>query len=300
MDPRTWCVTDLLELLLECGRIGLRHFEQNEWWLKPDQTLATPADVEIERVIAAHCNAPEKGSWMLGEETAAEQGEEYLAEMLRSRAWLVDPIDGTAPFAHGLAYWGTSIGLMENGRLTEGAVILPRQGEIFISNGPNVYYAENVDVFAKADPADLCLLVPKPHPLNDGGMVAVSQRIAKHGGFTGRNPVQATGCAVSSLLYLMLGRYLAYVAQVKLWDVAGALPLLLKTGFEGVHFDGRRLTDRVDNKSYVLDPKAPAGQRWQVRNGAVFAPVGVAAPILAAVDLGQAADEQEMETGPRR
>ena len=285
MDPRTWCVTDVLELLLECGRIGLRHFERNEWWLKADQTLATHADVEIERLIAQECNRPEQGSWMLGEETAGEQGEAYLAEMLKGRAWLVDPIDGTAPFTHGLAYWGTSIGLMQNGRLTEGAVILPKQGEIFISNGPNVYYAESVDVFAKADPADLCLLSPHPHPLSDGGMVALSQRIAKQGRFTGKNPVQVTGCAVSSLLYLMLGRYLAYVAHVKLWDIAGALPLLLKTGFEGVHFDGRLLTDRVDSTSYVLDPNAPADLRWQVRDGAVFAPAGVAAQFLSSVSL---------------
>jgi myo-inositol-1(or 4)-monophosphatase len=285
MNPLAWSVTELLELLLECGRIGRHYFEMGEWWLKRDQTLITKADLEIEALIARHCDRPEAGSWMLGEETAEELGEEYIRALLGSRAWLVDPIDGTAPFAHRLAYWGTSIGLMENGRLCEGAVILPQQGELFISNGAEVFYAENVDVQAGAEAVDLCLLAPTPKPPRDGGMIAISQAIAKRGVCRWPNPVQATGCAVSSLLYLLLGRYLAYAGHVRLWDLAGALPLLLKSGFEAVRFSGAEVSDAVNNDTYVLDPAAPGEQRWALRGGAVFAPRGVARGIRAGVEL---------------
>lgn len=285
MNPLSWSVTELLELLLECGRIGLHYFEMGEWWLKHDQTLATKADLEIEALVARHCDRPEAGSWMLGEETAQELGEDYIHALLAKRAWLVDPVDGTAPYAHRLAYWGTSIGLMQEGQLTEGAIILPAQGELFISNGTEVFYAENVDVAAGVEAVDLCLLAPRPQLLSDGGMVALSQLIAKRGRFLRPNPVQATGCAVSSLLYLLLGRYLAYAGHVRLWDVAGALPLLLKCGFEGVRFSGVPVSARVDNETYVLDPGAPVGRRWALRDGAVFAPRGVARDIIRAVEL---------------
>lgn len=283
MNTATWAVHDILELLLECGRIGLHHFQNSEWWLKPDRTLVTPADGEIEALLAKQFDHPEKGCWMLGEETVADHGEDYLQAMLKGRTWIVDPIDGTAPFAHKLAYWGTSIGLMENGTLLEGAVILPQQGELFISNNGNVYFAENVDVYGTAEQVDLCLLAPKPRSLNDGSMIALSQVLAKGGRFDRPNPVQVTGCAVNSLVYLMLGRYLAYFGHMKLWDVAGALPMLAKTGFQATHLDGTPMSLKVDNLNYDLDAGSP--RRWCVRNGAVFAPAGMAASLLPSVRL---------------
>ncbi len=282
MNPTAWCVNDLLELLLECGRVGLRHFAQNEWWLKSDRTLVTAADGEIEALIARHLDFPEKGSWMLGEETSADRGEENVRAVLQRRAWVVDPIDGTAPFAHKLAYWGTSIGLMEKGVLTEGAVILPREGELFISDGPNVYFAENVDVEAGVGSVDLCLLAPRPLPMSEGGMIALSQVIAKTAHFRRPNPVHVSGCAISSLLYVMLGRYLAYFGHLKLWDLAGALPLLLKSGFEATHFDGQLLTAEVTGAHYVLDAAAP--NRWAVRGGACFAPAGIGAQLRSCLE----------------
>ena len=283
MNCQKWSVTEVLDLLLECGRIGMHYYAKNESWLKKDQTLVTAADGEIEALIGQHTNQPDQGSWMLGEETADDQSEEYLASVLRQRAWIVDPIDGTAPFAHRLAYWGTSLGLIEGGRFLEGAVILPQQGEVFISNGADVFFAENVDVYADRTAVDLCLLVPRPLPLTDGGMVAISQKIAKTGRFNRPNPVHATGCAVSSLLYLMLGRYLAYFGHLKLWDLAGALPLLRKTGFEAFHFDGRPLTDVVDETHYVLGRGAP--DRWAVRGGALFTARGLGPALLPTVEL---------------
>ncbi len=283
MNPTAWRVNDMLELMLECGRIGLHHFENSEWWLKPDQTLVTPADGEIETLLDRQFNHPEQGSWMLGEETVGDHDEAYIQAMLKGRAWVVDPIDGTAPYAHKLAYWGTSIGLMENGVLTEGAIILPQQGEIFISNHGQVFFAEKIDVYGSVDQVDLCLLAPHPRPLNDGSMIALSQLVAKTGRFQRPNPVQVTGCAVSSLMYLMLGRYLAYFGHLKLWDVAGALPMLLKTGFEARHPDGSPLTATVDNTHYVLEAGAP--NRWTVRQGSVFAPKGMAVSLLSAVQF---------------
>ncbi len=278
MNPAPWSLKTTVELLFEAGRIGLHYFEKGEWRIKADRTLVTPADGDIEAVLARTFDRPWEGSWMLGEETAEEKGEEYIRGMMGGRGWVVDPIDGTAPFAHRLAYWGTSIGLMEKGVLTEGAVILPKQGEIFISNGPHVYYADNVDVHGNPNSVDFCLLKPLPLEFSEGGMVALCQAVARRGRFLGPNPVHSTGCAVNALAYLMLGRYMAYCASLKLWDMAGVWPLLLKTGFEGVRMDGTPLTAEVNARDYELEAGSP--RRWGVRGGAVFAPKGMAARMV--------------------
>jgi len=282
--PSPWNVAELLELLLECGRIGLHYFANPSWELKADQTLVTPADREIEALLARHFHHPERGRHLLGEETVMEQEEAALQAMLAGGAtWVVDPIDGTAPFAHGLAYWGTSIGLMERGVMTQGAVFLPKEGELFISTGDRVLFADRVDPHLPADTVELRPLQPRPLPFNGGGMVALSQVIAKAGRFTGPNPVHNTCCAINALTYLMLGRYMAYFGHMRLWDLAGSYPLLLKAGFEGTHLDGRPFPPVVDNTHFTLDPGSP--KRFAIRDGAVFAPRGMAPDLLPLVSF---------------
>lgn len=269
MLPSVWSSRELLPLLLECGRIALHYFPLRQWRLKADRTLVTPADGEIEALLATHFDRPDLGSRMLGEETADQKGEGYIRDLFRGAAWVVDPIDGTAAYAHGLAYWGISVGFMLNGEICQGAVYLPRQGELFISEGDSVWFADNVD--AARDPAHIELRELKPEPLvlNEGGMIALSQVVAKRGLFSRPNPVQVTGCAVNSLTYLMLGRYAAYVAHIKLWDMAGAWPLLQKTGFSGMFMDGGCLSARVDASGYLLAPGDP--RRWCLRDDLIFA-----------------------------
>jgi fructose-1,6-bisphosphatase/inositol monophosphatase family enzyme len=88
-------------------------------------------------------------------------------------------------------------------------------------------------------------------------MIAVTQELAKRGTIDVPNPVQALGCAVVPMTYLLLGRFLAYVGKVKLWDIAGTLPLLLRAGFVVQTIDGRPMDDRVSDEFYELDPAAP-------------------------------------------
>lgn len=264
-----WSVGEIVPLLLEGGRVALHYFQHGRWWLKPDRTLVTPADGEIEALLARQFDCPERGRWMLGEETADHKGEPYIRDLLAGDAWVVDPIDGTAPFAHGLAYWGISIGFMRAGRLCEGAVYLPKQGELFMSDGDRVLFAAGVEAQADVSRVDLQPLRVPGMDLDDGVMIALSQVMAKRGRFRRQNPVQVTGCAVNSLAYLLLGRYAAYVAHLKLWDLAGAWPLLRKTGFAARFYGGAPLTDRVDAAAFHLAPDDP--QRWTLADECIFA-----------------------------
>ncbi len=60
--------------------------------------------------------------------------------------------------------------------------------------------------------------------------MAITQEMAKWGKVDLENQVQTLATAVLPLTYLCLGRYEGYIGRLKLWDFAGALPLLLKCG----------------------------------------------------------------------
>lgn len=94
--------------------------------LKPDGSIVTPADREVEVVLRKQLVDlyPDTNVW--GEELGfATEGEGGL--------WLVDPIDGTSNFSFGSPLWGVSVALMRAGELELGAVVLPDLNEVYLA-----------------------------------------------------------------------------------------------------------------------------------------------------------------------
>ncbi|KAL0266209.1 UNVERIFIED_CONTAM: hypothetical protein PYX00_011927 [Menopon gallinae] len=82
---------------------------------KKDKSLVTPADKEIENYLNQHLNQEKQEVYLLGEETLSKRSEAYIHKALKHTAWIVDPIDGTSPYAFGLPHWGISIGYAKGG-----------------------------------------------------------------------------------------------------------------------------------------------------------------------------------------
>jgi len=115
-----------LEIAKGAGELLARHFGT---LTRSDATrkgghrrdLVSRADLEAERFVAERIP---KGDDLLGEETGggARGG---------ARLWIVDPLDGTVNFLHGIPFWCVSIGVVEAGRLVEAVVHAPALGETF-------------------------------------------------------------------------------------------------------------------------------------------------------------------------
>jgi myo-inositol-1(or 4)-monophosphatase len=257
-----WNRERIVELLLEAGEIARNAKKELACELKSDRSIVTKADREIEGLLAAELERPDSGTYLIGEETIAEKGEAYLAGALAREAYVVDPIDGTAPYAHLLHNWGISIGLMEKGALTHGAVYLPDYGELVISDGPRVLEGTRCDGAWSWRELD-----GSARPLGTYGLLAVTQGIAKRGKVLLPNPVMVLGVAVVPMVGLLQGRFTGFLGSVKLWDIAGALPLLLRKGFSITVSPGgerRVVTDRVEARTYHLDSQSPV--RWALRS----------------------------------
>ena len=95
-----WNAGRIIELFAECGRQALEIKKHPNAALKYDRTLVTDADRTIERILAAELGDETNGVYILGEETHRQKSSDYLARALTGKTWIIDPVDGTANFAH--------------------------------------------------------------------------------------------------------------------------------------------------------------------------------------------------------
>lgn len=265
MQTDFWDRGKIRRILLECEGTGLGYFRRTKWRLKPDRSLLTDADTEIEDMLASHFDRPGEGTYMIGEETVEGKSEKYLRSAFENTAFIVDPIDGTAPFAHGIPTWGIMIGYMRRGRLEEGAVILPSTGELVVSeHGAN--YISMRGKNGRYSPFKR-FSAPAPPPM-EGGLISVSQNIVREWNVAPSNPYQAVCCSAFTCLHLLFGGYLAYVGCSKLWDLAAALPILWNAGFHGRFLSGGILRPEIDERTFHLEKTHR--RRWYLRDQMVL------------------------------
>jgi myo-inositol-1(or 4)-monophosphatase len=87
--------------------------------------LITEADRRSEDLIVDFLGREMPGSSVFGEEAHHE------AALSSDRLWIVDPLDGTTNFAHGIPQYAVSIGYAEKGKLCAGAIYDPNRDELF-------------------------------------------------------------------------------------------------------------------------------------------------------------------------
>ncbi len=262
----SWNPKTIIHLLLRCGEIALKYYNSPSARLKEDRSIVTEADHEVEALLESHFDRPQDGSYIIGEETIDAKDPGYIEAAFQNTAWVVDPIDGTAPYAHHIPTWGISIARMVRGVLTDGGIYLPVTGEVFLTDGDRVRYGTmpNPGFFDEDSITWADIEPPNQREQKQlTSMIALSQGIAKGSGIRTRKPVQALGCAVVPLTYIMLDRYHAYTGKVKLWDIAGALPMLLRLGFLVQIAGGEPVTLEVDKRIYNLD--RTSRDRWKIR-----------------------------------
>lgn len=268
----SWNTDSIIEMFKECGRIGLDIADNPHAVPKADRTLVTDADKAIENFLSREFDRSEKGVYIIGEETYASKPQQYLADAIKKKAWIIDPIDGTALYAHGIPLWGISIGFSENGVIRDGGIFMPKLGEMLISDSGTAYHAECGPDPAKWDFKNRLRPLNSPKiQYTDGGIVNLSQTMTKHGTFNGPNTVTSLCSCVYSMTALALGKNLAYILGAKIWDSAGSLPALKALGFYGVLQNGADMMSlEINDRIYNLDFSSP--KAFSVRGHAVMAP----------------------------
>jgi histidinol-phosphatase len=200
--------------------------------LKPDGSLVTDADLEVEEALLARLADARPSDAVMSEESG------MFGEPAR-RTWLIDPIDGTAAFADGRRAWGTHLALLQDGVVTVALFTRPTEGwRWWASRGHGAY--SNPDGAALTKARRLRVAGPRRRSaarvaglLEPGSQLA--HRLAPH--FTW------AADEVSALAALLRGELDAVVDEGgDPWDRAPGALLVVEAGgvFEDLE-DGTRL-----------------------------------------------------------
>lgn len=249
-----WNGDKIVELLLKCGKNAIGHREKLGFELKEDGSLVT--DIDRQNEVFLKQNLETDDCCFIGEETIRDCNEAIVRKTLQGRCWIVDPIDGTAPYAHGFLTWGISIGYLENYRHKHGAVILPDSGEILATRNDQVIYARIPSLDIPVSDIDWTVLAPPPDAWSPGGMIMLGQRYTRYGRVTLPNPVLSSGSAVQALASVICNKAQAYIGHMKIWDVAGILPMMERLGILAILDNGTPMTCNVLGGAFDLDSKS--------------------------------------------
>ena len=261
-----WSVDEIVGVCCEAAKIAMEYYSNPPMELKSDNSVVTAADKAIEQYLISRLVADED-SYFIGEETVAERGEDYINAALRAEAcWIVDPIDGTAPYSCMFPAWGHSSALMHNGVISDGAIYLPVQDVLLITDGSDVWHYRNLrnpeaTVREKFHFQNMKIDIRRP--------VAVAQRYAKYRKIELENQVFCWSGCVAASYYLLTGKLLAYLAVVKLWDIAAVAAIMSRSNYIGINEFGREVSLNVDESGYEL--ACGTKDRWRLRGATVFA-----------------------------
>jgi myo-inositol-1(or 4)-monophosphatase len=107
------------DLATECGQLAAETFGLHNARRKSDGTLVTKTDEQIDRLISARIANAYRDHAILSEEQST------IYDPVYDFTWVVDPVDGTTNFAHGMPIWGISIALLHCGQPVVGVLNFP-------------------------------------------------------------------------------------------------------------------------------------------------------------------------------
>ncbi len=208
-----------------------------------EKDLYTDADVGVEKLFIKAFDNPNNGQYLIGEETVFQYIKgKLLSDIFSSTAFVVDPIDGTLNYFNKLPSWAVSIGMVRNGEIVDGAVILPELRELFISDNGKVYYkkfssgiehigvSENI-VFEQLQNASV-----RSHGKHSLFVCSYPGQIHDI-----RTPYHVNRSSVYSATKVLTGHYWGYVSKAKIWDLAGCIGLFRAMNKSLYYVDGRQL-----------------------------------------------------------
>lgn len=197
--------------------------------------LVTEADHAAEKAIFEVIKAKFPDHYILSEETGAiVQESEYK--------WIIDPIDGTINFAHGIPICCVSIALEHKGEIIMGSVYNPALKELFFAekgkgatlNETRIHVSEQTEVIRS------CLVTGFPYTYINipNGPLEIFERFIRKG-----VPVRRLGSAAIDLCWVAAGRFDGfYEHKLEAWDSAAGYLIVEEAGGKVTDFEGNKFS----------------------------------------------------------
>ncbi|MCA0316608.1 MAG: inositol monophosphatase [Proteobacteria bacterium] len=212
---------------LKAGRSLKRDFgevENLQVSVKGPGDFVSAADRKAEQIVKTELLKARPGYSFIGEEGGKVEGTD------ETHTWIVDPLDGTTNFLHGIPHFAVSIALERNGVLVAGVVYNPAIDELYVAErGTGAFLNDRrLRVSARRKPEDSVVGCGTPH-IGRGDHVQYRNELkvvqSRFGG------IRRIGACALDLAYVAAGRFDGFWERgVKPWDVAAGIVLIREAG----------------------------------------------------------------------
>ncbi len=171
--------------------------------------FVTNSDIKSEKIIIEELKKARPNYSIISEENGSEINQD------KNNTWIIDPIDGTINFLHGIPHFAISIALKTNDEIVSGLIFDPIKNEIFYAEKNNGAFFNNSRIrVSKKNNIKDCLF-------GTGGKL--------------KNEIdllyRKSGCAALDMAYVASGRYDGYFQDnLNLWDIAAGIILVEEAG----------------------------------------------------------------------
>ena len=177
---------------------------------KGPSDFVTNADLKTEKIIINELNKARPTYSIISEENGIKKNKDT------NNTWVIDPIDGTVNFLHGIPHFAISIGLLSKGEIISGVIFDPIKNEIFYAEKNNGAFFNNQRIrVSKKNKINECLFAT-------GGILSDKLKEISY---------RKSGCAALDMAYVASGRYDGYFqSDLNLWDIAAGIIIVKEAG----------------------------------------------------------------------
>tara|TARA_B100001996_G_scaffold371359_1_gene346634 strand:- start:155 stop:913 length:759 start_codon:yes stop_codon:yes gene_type:complete len=213
-----------LNIMMKAGELAskilIRDFgeiEKLQVSIKGPSDFVTNADIAAEKIIIKELTKARPNYSIISEESG------YINKKDKENTWIIDPIDGTTNFLHGIPHFAISIALKSKNEIISGLIYDPIKNEMFYAEKDHGAYFNNerIRVSKKKSLKD-CLFATggsENDSLNQKNKINLLTR--------------KSGSAALDMAYVAAGRYDGYFQKnLNLWDIAAGIIIVSEAGGE--------------------------------------------------------------------
>ncbi len=176
---------------------------------KGPRDFVTKTDKHVEKILIEELSKSKKNYSFLTEETGQINNKD------KENIWVIDPIDGTTNFLHGIPHFAICVALKSKGNITSGLIFDPIKNEMFFAEKDKGAFLNNQRLrVSNKNSIDDCLFSS-----NHEGVK-----------FSNLN-MRYSGCAALDLAYVASGRLDGFFHnKINLWDIAPGVLMVSEAG----------------------------------------------------------------------
>ena len=211
--------------------------------IKGPGDFVTASDKKVEKILIDELQKARPNYSILSEEIGKINNDE-------SFKWIIDPIDGTANFLHGIPHFAISIGLEHDGEIICGIIYDPIKDEMFVAEKGNGSYLNNQRIrVSSRSKLENCII------FTGGPKIGVKNRelfLKEYNNVSSKVPtsIRKLGSASLDMAYVAAGRCDGFWQRdLKYWDIAAGIILVRESGGFVTDFKGEK--GYIQNKTIL-------------------------------------------------